>query len=232
MKTQKTLFFAACGIIIALSVTSCKKNIEKKDCRISVFAGTGANDTVLYNNEGKISSIVNGLSRINYSYADNKVTGTAFDATGAFSYKTMATLNSAGLITNLRTEYNASGTQWGNIVYEYNGEELSQSTNTSSTGGTPSITTYRWLNHNIVSETTGANTTPWTFYTDKPRKDGDYLWLLKINYGGDILRTANLLKSFGTTNFSYEFDSDGKISSMGVSDGGSSQTITYEYTCN
>jgi YD repeat-containing protein len=109
---------------------------------------------------------------------------------------------------------------------------LSQSTTTSSTGGNPTITTYRWLNHDIVSETTGANTTSWSFYTDKPRKDGDYLWLLKINYGGDILRTANLLKSSGATNFSYEFDSDGKLSSMTFSDSGSSQTISYEYTCN
>jgi hypothetical protein len=85
----------------------------------------------------------------------------------------------------------------------------------------------------MVSQTLGTTTQLWDTMLDKPRQDGDYLWLENLTYGGDIYRSKNLLKSTGPTSFIYEFDADGKISSTTfTSSGNNSTTITYEYECN
>jgi hypothetical protein len=67
------------------------------------------------------AKVTSGTDSNTYSYSGNVVTITAY-ASGSFSSRYIATLNPAGLITNLRYEDNAAGSTWNNVVYEYNGE--------------------------------------------------------------------------------------------------------------
>jgi len=230
MKTSKLLLAATCIFIIAASLAACKKNVDKKSaCRISALAGNGQVSHLSYNSEGQISKlVVTSGDTTTYDYVGNIITVISHSS-GAFSHRYIATLNSAGLVTNLRYETNAAGTNWTNTAYEYNGEEVSRAINTYSSGGSDT-TTFLWLNHNIVSDTRGTQTESWVYNTDKLRQDGDYLWIVsKFSYGADIYRTKNLVKSINSSNFSYEFDSEGKISSWGFV---GSNPLVYGYECN
>src|SRR5690606_13595437 len=71
---------------------------------------------------------------------------------GEFEEKKIMTFNENGQMVNLRIEFNQSGTEWNNEVYEYNGEQIIKSTRTSYTGSPPSVHTYVWSNGNMVTQ--------------------------------------------------------------------------------
>ena len=232
MKISKILFGAAWTIIIAVSFNACKKNTDKKSvCRIIAFTVAGQVYHISYNNQGKIISLTGGSLSDSYDYFGDTTIVTSLDA-GTFASKTTIALNKAGLATNVRTENNGSGTDWTNDVFEYNGDELAKQTSTRSADTIKGITTYAWFNHNMISETMGSNTTVLGYYTDKPRQDGDYLAFIQFISGYEVYRTKNLLKTFGSATLTYDFGSDGNISSLTItSPGGTPESLNYQYEC-
>lgn len=221
-------------LLIAGVFPGCKKtNDSKPDCKIITIAPvpTGSSYHITYNAEGKIRRLVYNSSLVNYEYNGNTVTATSEDS-GSFRSRKIISLNEAGLAINVRTEQNITGTDWVNDFYEYNGEELTRSTNTSSTGSKPTITNYVWSGHNLVSGTVDSSTTVFDYYPDKPRSDGDYFSLIKTLLGYDVFRPKNLVKSVDGTVFEYDFNSDGKITSLTLNSGGNSIFLDYEYQCN
>ncbi|MDP4245696.1 MAG: hypothetical protein Q8932_07605 [Bacteroidota bacterium] len=237
MKTIKLLPASAALIAIAL-IAGCKKNKEtRSDCHIvAITSTTGESYYLTYNKDGKLASDSSGNSVTTFVYSGSTVTGTT-NMSGAFSSKTIITLNSNGLASNVRTEYNAAGTNWGNALYEYSGTEVVKVTNTSSSGGSPTLSTIAWSNGNPTSITSGSSTSILDYYTDKAFQKGDYLYLAQLTLGYTIYTSKNLLKSIVSgstlTTVTYSFDSDGKINMMTVSSGSNATTVlVYQYQCN
>lgn len=222
-----------------LAFTGCKKDKDEKKkptCRIITIIPSPSGNTfnVNYNSDGKISSISTGNDITNFAYSSNTIIAIT-TTSGSFSSKKIITLNSNGLATNVKTEFNTTGTNWNNDAYEYSGTELIKATSTSSSGGTPTISTLAWSNGNLISTTSGSSVSTIDYFTDKPAQTGDYLDIAQLVGGFQIYRTKNAIKSLSTgsgiTNFNYNFDADGKITSLTAS-GSSNATYSYQHQCN
>jgi hypothetical protein len=227
------------AVVFAAIIASCKKDeAPKQTCRIitatQVISGMNSTFNLTYNSEGKLSSVTEGKQTSVYVYGGNTViVNTTSD--GLFYSKRIITLNTNGLASNSKTENDITGSDWDNISYEYNGTEIIKSTFTVSAGGAPTIETYKWSGGNMVSLTSGSTSTILEYFTDKPSQSGDYFYFTQLIAGYNVLKAKNALKSISTgsdiTNFDYNFDADGKITSF-VCTGGSSYTQTYQYQCN
>lgn len=210
----------------------CKKSDNDiiSTCRLTSVITPTTNDTfhIIYNNEGKISAVTFKTIVSNFFYSGNTTTITKV-INGLYSGRTVVTNNANGLAINVKTEFNAAGTEWANTTYEYNGEELFRSTSTHSGGGTPSVTAYAWINHNLISITAGATIIRLEYDLDKPGQEGDYLFLQGLLSGYDLYRSKNLLKSIDGAIFTYTRKADGKITSIEI---GPTTVYKYEYECN
>lgn len=228
----------AITLITIITFTGCKKDkdeAKKPVCRIITItpAPSGSSFNISYNSDGKVNTVSTGSDITTFAYSGNTIIGTTTNS-GTFGSKKIITLGSNGLATNVKTEFNASGTDWSNDVYEYSGTELIKATNTSSSGGTPSVTTVTWNNGNLVSAASGSSVSTLDYF-DKPAQTGDYLQIAQLITGFQIYKTKNAIKSLLSgstiTNFDYSFDADGKITSMTAS-GGSNIIYSYQHQCN
>lgn len=237
MKT--TQLATAVTLFSIITLGACKKDkdeAKKPDCRIITItpSPSGTSFNITYNSEGKVSTVSSGNDVTTFAYSGNTIIGTT-NTSGTFSSKKIITLGSNGLATNVKTEYNTSGTNWSNDLYEYSGTELIKATSTSSGGGTPSVSTLTWSNGNIVSVTSGSSVSTLDYFTDKPAQEGDYLYIAQLIGGFQIYKTKNAIKSLlsgsSITSFDYNFDSEGKIISLTAS-GSSNVTYSYQHQCN
>ena len=222
------LVFATTGIF-----TACKKsNDQKKACKILDASINGGSDIFIsYNNDGRISQASVGIRSIyTFSYKGDTVIVLNTDS-GVFQSRTIYANNSAGLATWQRTEYDKEGTNWNVVKYEYNGEELSKATSTNSSGGSPTVNTYTWFDHNMVSQVSGSNTILYDYYTDKPIQSGDYFSFTQLIQGAEMIRNKNLIKSVTGSTLNYAFDSDGNISSLEIVGANSVSVLNYNYQC-
>jgi len=134
MKTIRLTTLTSLFLILVFS--ACKKdNDEKKKptCRIITITPSPSGNAfnITYNSEGKISTISTGNDITTFAYSGNTVIGTT-NTSGVFSSKKIITLNANGMATNVKTEFNSSGTNWSNDLYEYSGTELIKATSTSA----------------------------------------------------------------------------------------------------
>lgn len=224
---MKQIFGIAIVILFCFGCKKSNNNIASPCRLISVITSTNDTFHIVYNNEGKINSVTFKSIISNYTYSGNTTTIIKV-IDGLYSGRTVITNNTIGLAINVKTELDASGSDWINTTYEYNGEELFRSTRTNSDGGTPSVTTYEWINSNLVSMTTGSTTDRMEYFTDKPSQEGDYFSLVDFIQGYDIFRTKNLIKSIFGEVILYEFRADKKISSLTTESG---ITVRYDYEC-
>lgn len=234
MKTLKTLITLAIVLATTGILTQCKKSNEKKaSCQIITVtpAPNGNPFYFTYNPDGKPNRVESSLITMTYEYTADSAIIVGFSS-GNFQFKTIATLNNVGLATNVRTELDTLGTTWSNTLYEYNGQELSKSTLTSSTGGRPVVSTYTWDNQNLVLIVTDTISHVLGYYLDKPLQTGDYFLLVQQLQGYDIYRNKNLLKKIDGTSLNYEFGTDGKINSLSATTGANENFINYEYQCD
>ncbi len=235
--------FILLAFLLITSTIGCRKDKddEKKSvCRITRLtdAMTGLSHTIIYNTEGGYQSIKreDGKHTINFEYAGNTIISQIYDANNKLIRKATMVLNNKGMIWFQMGElFDASGNITNNwsYTYEYNEEQLIKSTY-NIIGTTPRISTYAWSGDNNTEVTDDVGrTTYYEYYTDKADQQGDY-WNLRMLYLGIdqrlITRTKNLFKGFrGYDQFTYEFDSQGNITS--VSEDG--QLIyTLQYVCN
>jgi hypothetical protein len=226
------------AVLITAVLVSCKKDSTPAlTCRIiTVTLATDGETTYnfSYNSEGKLSSSSSGTSVTTYSYSGNTVIASTTSG-GVFQSKEIITLDANGLASNVKTEYNETGTSWYNILYEYSGTELIKSTQTSSAGGTADVTTYVWSGGNLTDIISFTNITL-SYYTDKPAQTGDYFSLLQLEEGYEVYRVKNAVKSIlvgsDIVSYSYSFDTDGKIASITYTEGTYTDTDDYQYQCN
>lgn len=234
MKTLKSLFALILLAAILGGISSCNKVVDKKGiCRISTatVSPAGSMYRFTYNFDGTVSRIDFAKTSAIFNYSGNLTTVFFLDSLGVITGKNIITRNADGLATQVRNEFDATGTFWRNTIYEYNGKEVARSILTSSDNGNTVISTYTWANQNMVASTTGVTTNTYEYYLDKPRQEGDYISLTQLIQGYEVFFTKNLLKSGSGFNFNYNFRSDGKISSLMYTVGNVISTIDYEYIC-
>jgi hypothetical protein len=216
-------------VLLADILAGCKKNHDKQlSCRLTALhAPSGLTTFLSYNNEGKLVLEESGKSINTYTYEGATTTITTYD-TGIFSRKMIVLNNTLGLAANVRTEYDPNGTNWSNTYNEYDGDLVKRSI-TTFPSNPPDTTTYLWTDHNMVGQVRDGDTTRFEYYTDKPRQDGDYLYLSQFVSGYEVYRTKNLFKGYMGATFIYDFTSDGKIASLQVP--GIGTVYTCEYQC-
>lgn len=236
--TFKTIITGCLIFIATAALPGCKKSNDKKPtCRIIAASvpSLGFIFNFSYDNSnGKLTRISAGRNFTTFDYpTDNTVIATTLDS-GRFQSKRIINVNAVGLATNVRTENNAAGTAFTNVAFEYIGEELMKSTGTSSSNPNPIITTFTWVNGNLITITSGGTIIERRdYFTDKPRQIGDFFSFNEFIQGFETVRTKNLVKSTSGTNFTYEFGGPaGNISSVQViSPGGNREFIDYQYEC-
>lgn len=233
---KKTVFTLLLGLGTIIFFAGCKKDdpgTTQPKCKITSIVAGSNSATVTYNTDGTIASVTFGSVVTTYSYNGNVITET-ITSSGQTLGKLTVTVNSAGLATNVKTEI--QGGEWDNEAHEYNGNQISRSTYTSSDGGDAEITTYQWSGGNMVSINDDGDITTIDYYTDKPTQQGDYLFILQLLQGYTIFKSNNMVKSAtdGTdvTNITYTFDSDGKVTSFTEDDGSDQTAYGLSYQCN
>jgi hypothetical protein len=239
MKTQRSWRLVLILLATAATFTAChKSSSERKNCKIvDATAQAGVDIDISYNTDGSIKQVTDGIGTVyTFSYSGDSVVVLNTDS-GIFQARTVYANNSAGLKTYERIEYDQAGIQWSVTNYEYNGEELSKATTTTSSGNAPDINIFQWFNHNLVAQTSGygtsaASTTTYDYYLDKPEQSGDYFSFFQAIQGGETIRNKNLLKSATGDTFNYTFGADGNISALEIVGAGSAAVLNYSYQCH
>ena len=225
-------------LILVITAASCQKNGNDPVCHITTILRGQLPDTtsILYNPDGTIARTENprsGRFKV-FTYSPGKIVVT-FDNSGVQWPRTEVLLNAQGRITrttDIRTgEIIASVLDMG-----YNNAGTLSWMHASLSGDDTVF--YQYSNGDIVKSTEGRAVVNYSYYTDKPLRDGDYTktWQM-LNYGAVFMMNRHLVKSImtanGTINFAYEFDAQGKITRMTQSKAGSADFVTtdYKYTC-
>lgn len=235
MKKHRFFLVALVCLATITLFSSCSKDDDKPNCRIiTITPGGGTAINITYNAEGRVATLTSGTSVTTYTYSGNNSVATTTNS-GTFSSKVIVTAAANGLAANVRTENNESGTSWSNLAFEYSGTELIKQTSTSSSGGSPSITTVAWSGGNPTTITSGSSVQTVEYYTDKPSQAGDYWDIAQTMQGYRIIKAKNPLKSIfsggSINNLDYVYDGDGKITSLNIT-GASTMTYNYQHQCD
>ncbi len=211
--------------------TSCKKKNTAKSqvCKIQRVTSGTESYIFSYDDQFRIWKIESPTRTVNYSYNGLQYT-ILTTSSGSFMNKQIGTTNDAGLLLNLKTENNASGSEWTNDALNYNGTQVSSVVSTYSNGDPSKTTNYIWSPDgnlaSIVPPSGPAATL--SYYTDQPFKEGDYInVLMTLQFGNNYIRNKNLVKSLSSTNITYTFDADQKVSAFNID----TSLIKLEYTC-
>ncbi len=239
MKKILTNFVLLMAVLNILPAGGCKKadaGATGNRCNVSSIKEPGYNPVnITYLADGKIERITHDDELRTFSYSGSTTT-ILITSGGVFDSRKILTINADGMVTNMLHHYNESGTEWYNDVYEYNGRQITKRTSTDSYGPGAEVNTYTWVNGNISTETvTQVGTYVFEYYTDEEYRAGDYYYIdqmLSDSY--QVVFNKNLLKSlklnsYSPENYSYSFDSDGKITAA-TREGRSPVTLTYQ--CN
>jgi YD repeat-containing protein len=238
---QKILLLLA----VFVTVTGCKKNKTEPDdepmYRVKTLTNSsGTVSTYEYDNQGRISKVLEPNWRWEYVYGNGVVTENVYDGTGALFGRNENQLNAGGLVvrsqsvvpaypdyntftyTNagmMATEIFHSGADLSTTNYYYSGNRL-DSTRRISNG----VVTMRQLllytdtNSTISNQHTGFHF--WGKQSPKAIRTQTYYF---YNAGGVLLNTQ-------INNYSYELDAQGRIThEMMSSSSGVSKDVRYTY---
>lgn len=249
---MKNVIIVLLATLSLITFSNCKKDNDDKPaqpkCRIvSATPDFGLPFSVAYNSDGKVAAITEDVNVFfRYSYSRDTTIVNISVGTAVYERHILVT-GSNGMIAKRRREHNSAGTSWTEEAYEYNGVELIKKTVTKSSGGSPFVTTYKWSNGNLISESDSFNgTTEYEYYTDEPLREGDAMSIFHLRstitesidfrFTGSIdnlVRNKNLLKrrkqGGNGARFDYSFDEDGKIKLMVF---GGTTIWNYKYECN
>lgn len=223
---------------VALLVTGAlafTASCNKKDstpvqvCKVQRVVSGNESYIFSYDDQFRISKIETPDKVSSYSYNGNQST-ILTTSSGSFSNKRIITANDAGLVQNVKTESNTSGTIWNNVTYTYNGNQVATSVSTNSTGLGSSTTNYVWASDgNLSTIISGSGgTTDFNYYSDQAFQEGDFLNVFNlIQNGYTFYMNKNLVKTAGSNPITYLFDAANKVNKINVN----SSVIQVEYTC-
>jgi hypothetical protein len=230
--------------IMVLAPFCSKKNAAAvPNCQIITivdsYNSTNTTYNLTYGNNGKISTIQNTSATSPFTevftYANNVILVSKTGAGSVFISSDSNAVNSAGLITYSQQIDATADTTINTYTYDGNNDLLKSTTQTN--GGAITTNTFQYTNGDLTSSSDGTTTTTYTYYTDKPSQNGDYIHVFQLfNYGGQAIQSAHLIASLQSgssiDNFNYSFDSSGKITSLTATSGSTVETISFQYQCN
>lgn len=235
MKKNQLCLLLLAGFIISNCLLSCKKDAapSKPDCKIVAVISESNATSFTYDADGRLSSKNSSTGTDRFTYNGNTINITSTTGTTVNTIKTV-TLNANGLASNVSTN-NGAGTHLSDIVYEYNGTELSKETFTTPLGDT-FITVHTFSDGNMISSQTNSNTITFGYSTDVPAQTGDFWNLSNLVQGYETVRTKNALTSIESggsiSTINYVFDAEGKITGLNNISNGVLVTLSYQYECN
>ncbi len=240
-----TLRIGAIALIAGalLSNTSCKKNEDDSPvCRITSMNTIDGSSvsviSIVYDNDGRISTVTTTGSSAGskvFTYSGNSINITEKTSSGVLENTYAITTNGNQNVTSVITKNNLGvTTETGLFEYDGNGK-LSRATFQYGSG-TPYVTNTQFVNGDLSLATSTGSVSTYSYYTDKAYADGDIFKIQQlISYGALYIVNAHLVKSITSdsdiTNFSYDYDSDGKIIKATSTSGSDLTSNTYSYTC-
>ena len=235
MKKNHLYLALLAGFIVSNCLLSCKKDAapKKPDCKIvALIIGSNAT-SFTYDADGRLISKNNATGTDRFAYNANTIIITSTNGANVNTVKTV-TLNANGLASNVSTD-DGAGTHLSDIVFEYNGTELSKETFTRPSGDT-FITIHTFRDGNMVSSHVDTNTPTFVYSTDVPAQIGDFWNLSNLVQGYETVRTKNVLTSVedggSISTINYVFDAEGKITGFSNISNGVLLTLSYQYECN
>ena len=242
MRTMKLCanFFVVL-VCIAL-FTGCKKNSNsaqtQSSCKINTIVNGTNLTSISYNIDGTVSLVTSGIDTTSYLYSGNTITETTLSS-GQLVQNSTVTVNSSGLATNVRTDFNVGGTDWQNEAYEYNGSEVEKQISTTYNSAGGDTTSFQWSAGNLASSISndGFNV-KYDYFTDKLNQSGDINSLSNLQEGYETLKNKNIVKTImvganDVINVTYTYDTDGKITSLTENGGGGLHSnFSLQYQCN
>ncbi|HEY8971491.1 MAG TPA: hypothetical protein VIM64_20450 [Puia sp.] len=216
------------------ALSGCKKKSDKATvCHVMGIyeVQDSINESLAYDSQGRLSVAAAGSQLYTYEHSDHQTVITYYSA-GLLIGKTTAITNQDGLAVNVRVENTQTGVAWINYANEYEDQRIIRTTITTSDNKPVAVTTYLWTDGNMTASVNGADTTRFTYYTDKPSQTGDYLSLAQLTSGYEQYRVKNLFKGQNDISFEYAWGSDGKISALKEVSGGSDVAgLLLQYQC-
>jgi len=221
ISTSVTVKMTVVVMSLFVILSGCKKERDEDTppvqhgCRVAYFT-TNIRDTsfISYNSNGSVNNVRETDGSVtNYTYANDTVTLNKTGLTG-FQFRTIIAVNSIGLASNVRMEFNSQGTNWINVAYEYNNDEVLRGIVTLSNPGIVDTVNYTWQNGNPISVKDGPKVYQTDFDLSRPHQPGDYFSLVKLLTGFEVVRPKNLITSNDQSTFSYTFAPEGRISSI------------------
>lgn len=228
--------------IVIISISSCKKSstATKATCRLKSFIHekAGVKDTTLYsyNNDGKIIAAAMGTSSVIYTYSGHTVNRVYTNPPNP-PFRDSIIIGSNGLITELYN-FAPDGTVSRKQVITFNSvNTITQLTETTYPGPILKIYTLTYANGDLVGETDGGAVNATFEYYDKPSAIGDYWYLTQfLSYGSIYIVNKHLVKTStnGSTvnNFAYEFDANGNVSKMTITESSNIDIYYLSYFCD
>ncbi len=234
------LYCVALLFVLIQGVACSKKNSSSSStaansCKLSGINAVGGTSfetvSITYNSDGKVSTIVQSSPSNNltmkYVYSGDVIMMTSSGYTNGDVVTDSVVVNSDGLMLS-DLERNIFDTTF--TTYTYSGTEVASSI-FQEAGQTPVATTFTFSNGDLTGGLTDTIT-----YNDKPSAPGDYLQIEQLlAYAAPFIKTAHQCTSYTSngvaTNFTYAYDSAGKITQLAIS-GGTTGTFNYSYDCN
>lgn len=249
MKTTTLLSFIMTGLLIT-AMMACKKSTgaptgpnSALTCNIIGVTdnnnGAVTNYTISYNGDFSMAAVTaQGAINFNrvFTYASGYIFVSVSDSTGTENEDDMVTLDTGGRVITIRKYYPATVTYNYLIMTYITGNELGDITATNKNGNF--TTSYDWLGGDIIRASGAGTETNYTYNTNMPLQDGDYL---KINsllyYATYYIKNTHLLKSQsttgqGTTNYNYVMNANGYIDRLAITNGTATETMSYQYQCH
>jgi hypothetical protein len=238
-------YFLGCTFIIALA--SCAKKdqtsapfIPANNCKItaaSITSGTGTNlgnYNFAYNSDGKLEKSIFGgpyADTAYYSYNASLIYRSV--AAGIYSSVDTITLNNAGFMVHDKAVI-SGGIYMTNYVYDANGD-LQTLTQLQDSVATV-FATYTFTNGDNTLIVDGPSLDTLVYDPNKLAVTGNIdQFHQELYIGGIYSKSKHLLMSDShgfTTNYTYTYADNGNITSIKMTSGTDSQTITYTYDCN
>ena len=229
------IFFSACKKDKGSSTPTPPVHSCKIATATRLSNSTKVTYTLSYDDSGRISQLVyDGQDAYTkkYSYKGNMIYIDV--AAGANSSTDTITLNSFKLIS---THKETVPQAVYNISYNYDRSGILISSTSQQDNYPPSTITYNFINGDLTNTTSEGITDTTTYFSDKTSVIGNLDDFNQLISGGAFYyKNKNLKKSYHygnmIFNYSYSFDSDGKIISVLSNYGATSDTTNFTYTCH
>ncbi len=246
MRKLQLPHFVLLYAILIIAFIACKKNDISRivtpaaKCRIATAAERPYNiiDTFSYDDSNRLVSLkhqeLSAPYQRYYSYKGDSIISYLQPGVDPNDYRIL--LNSFGLIA---TEVQSNYGNMDSTIYTYDANGLLLLSTKLKPGYFSSTVEYTFFNgDNIYQKYTNVGVTIDTlsYYTDKLSVPGNFDEYIQLtNYGAYIYKNKHLLKSVqsGSTvsEYKYDFDEKGNISTIYLSDAMFYDTIHFTYTC-